>query len=284
MPSLFRFLVVAGIMGAVVFGGLYVDVRVLRARAEGDSHARAGRQGAPLAAAALYAPARSANAHARRPTHLRDLGGPAGSRRRRLPPCAGGRAGQLEPLQAELRASRRASPAPQRGRHARARRSRCGSAIASVSRQPAAGSVDLARAAARSSGASWRPSWRPMRRACRWSCGAGSTSRRSRSCWRASSCRRARRRCISCGGACCCRRRRRPRARPTPSTSWRCAWRRSTAPACSTTWRRCWARTVPRPHRADAARQARDRPRPARGRLPGDRRAGGTELRACPAA
>ena len=72
-----------------------------------------------------------------------------------------------------------------------------------------------ARSAGPSRAATLRQSWRPTPRACRSSFGAGSTSRRSRSCWPGSNCRRARRRCTGCGGACCCPRPRRRPARPT---------------------------------------------------------------------
>ena len=51
MPSLLRFLVVVGVLGAVVYGGLYADGGVVRARAERDIHHGAGRQDTPLAAA-----------------------------------------------------------------------------------------------------------------------------------------------------------------------------------------------------------------------------------------
>ena len=257
---------------------------VLRARAEGDSHACAGRQGAPLAAARSWHPARVEALMRAARAAIIDV---AALLALALASCAGlpAAARTAGTPSSKRRREPGSTAAAQRERHARCRPV----ARAAATRSRPASSRrrwHAPRARQRRERASSRPSWRRTPRACRSSCGAGSTSRRSRSCWRGSSCRRARRPCISCGGACCCRRPRRRRARRTPSTSWRlrleALYRSGLARA---TWRTVLSDgAAPGPVVADPARPARHRPRPARGRAARRSRRWPRRAPGCPAA
>ena len=162
MPSLFRFLVVAGIMGGVVVRRTVRHVGVFRARAEGDSHARAGRQGASLARAALQlrpggrTPMRAAR-------HSRRTGAACAGPRHGLasPACRGARTAGT-PSSSQRPSRPRRSPAEaQRDRSARAARADARAASAARARDAGPAPWTSPRGGSGREGASSRPSWRP---------------------------------------------------------------------------------------------------------------------------